>query len=60
MADLFGNKNKFGVPVDESGTAGILMPKLKFRFRVKVEKFRQRKRATEFTQNVMNVSRPKD
>ena len=37
MADLFGNKNKFGVPVDDSGTAGILMPKLKFRFRVKVE-----------------------
>ena len=59
MADLFGNKNKFGVPVDESGTAGILMPKLKFRFRVKVEGFGNEQRATEFTQNVMNVSRPK-
>ena len=56
---LFGNKNKFGVPVDEAGTAGILMPKLKFRFRVKVEDFGTANRATEFTQNVMNVSRPK-
>jgi hypothetical protein len=59
MAELFGNMNKFGVPVDESGTAGILMPKLKFRFRVKVENFGGQKGAREFTQNVMNVSRPK-
>jgi hypothetical protein len=59
MADLFGNMNKFGVPVDESGTAGILMPKLKFRFRVKVENFGAQGNAREFTQNVMNVSRPK-
>tara|TARA_R110000744_G_scaffold118522_1_gene221374 strand:+ start:3121 stop:3759 length:639 start_codon:yes stop_codon:yes gene_type:complete len=59
MADLFANKNKFGVPVDESGTAGILMPKLKFRFRVKVENFGNQGSAKEFTQNVMNVSRPK-
>ena len=59
MADLFGNKNKFGVPVDDSGTAGILMPKLKLRFRVKVEDFGAQGNAREFTQNVMNVSRPK-
>ncbi len=59
MADLFGNMNKFGVPVDESGNAGILMPKLKFRFRVKVEDFGAQGNAREFTQNVMNVSRPK-
>lgn len=59
MADLFGNINKFGVPVDESGNAGILMPKLKFRFRVKVEDFGAQGNAREFTQNVMNVSRPK-
>ena len=59
MADIFGNTNKFGVPVDESGTAGILMPKLKFRFRVKVENFGAQGAAREFTQNVMNVSRPK-
>ena len=59
MADLFGNMNKFGVPVDDSGTAGILMPKLKFRFRVKVENFGAQGNAREFTQNVMNVSRPK-
>lgn len=56
---IFGNTSKFGVPVDESGTAGILMPKLKFRFRVKVEDFGAQGNAREFTQNVMNVSRPK-
>ena len=59
MADLFGNKNKFGVPVDESGTSGILMPKLKFRFRVKVEDFGAQGNAREFTQNVMNVKQTK-
>lgn len=59
MADIFGNTSKFGVPVDDSGSAGILMPKLKFRFRVKVEDFGAQGNAREFTQNVMNVSRPK-
>ena len=60
MADLFGNKNKFGVPVDDSGTAGILMPKLKFRFRVKVEDSCAKVMPREFTQNVMNVQQIQD
>lgn len=55
----FGNLNKFGVPVDDSGTAGILMPKLKYRFRVKMMNFGGLAETKEFTQNVMNVSRPK-
>jgi len=59
MADLFGNKSKFGVPIDDAGTAGILMPKLKFRFRVQVVDFGGEAIAKEFTQNGMNVSRPK-
>ena len=54
-------KDKFGVPV-VAGEAGILMPKLKFRFRVTMlsgfggdDEAGQRR----FTQNVVNVSRPK-
>lgn len=51
-------KSKFGVPIGDS--AGILMPKLKFRFRVQfLGNFAGLSRTQEFTQNVMNVTRPK-
>ena len=52
-------KNKFGVPVSSSEGQGILMPKLKFRFRVSLFDFGGNERSTKLTQNVMNVSRPK-
>jgi hypothetical protein len=52
-------KNKFGVPVVD-GEQGILMPKLKFRFRVAMlSGFGGEQETKRFTQNVMNVSRPK-
>ena len=52
-------KSKFGVPV--TGTeSGILMPKLKFRFRVSLlDNFGGQTETKKFTQNVMNVTRPK-
>jgi len=52
-------KNKFGVPFSSSEGQGILMPKLKFRFRVSLFDFGGNERSTKLTQNVMNVSRPK-
>ena len=52
-------KNKFGVPV-VAGEQGILMPKLKFRFRVSMlDGFGGDQSTRRFTQNVMNVTRPK-
>ena len=52
-------KSKFGVPV-VAGEQGILMPKLKFRFRVAMmQGFGGEGQTKKFTQNVMNVSRPK-
>ena len=62
MADenIIYTKNKFGVPFESDTGSGILMPKLKFRFRVKfTDKFGTDGRGLELTQNVMNVSRPK-
>lgn len=54
-------KNKFGVPiVDENQTgSGILMPKLKYRFRVTFfNQFGGGAEAKTITQNVQNVTRP--
>jgi len=52
-------KSKFGVPVT-ANEAGILMPKLKFRFRVSLlNGFGGLQETKKFTQNVMNVTRPK-
>jgi len=51
--------HKFGVPVADSA-GGILMPKLKYRFRVTMlGNFGGRPRDTVFTQNVQSVTRPK-
>ena len=56
-------KSKFGVPIDGQGQ-GILMPKLKYRFRVSLLGFAgagdtDYKRSTVLTQNVQSVTRPK-
>jgi hypothetical protein len=52
MADL----TQFGVPTD-SGTA-IVMPKLQYRFRVKMINFGNDATSDDFTQNVVSMSRP--
>ena len=51
--------SQFGVPLvpGVSGN-GILMPKLKYRFRVSLENFGVTKPTTELTKQVMNITRP--
>ena len=58
---LTQTKDKFGVPLaDGDSPAGILMPKLKFRFRVQFyNNFGGTDKQTVLTQNVQNVTRPK-
>lgn len=52
--------NRFGVPTEgNAGGTGILQPKLNYRFRVKVQSFGGLTAPTEFTRQVMNVTRPK-
>ena len=53
--------SKFTVPLstDQSATAqGLLMPKLKYRFRVSLENFGVSQTQTELTKQVVNVTRP--
>jgi len=51
--------SKFGVPT-MAGEKGILQPKLKYRFRVTLGAgFGGSGDTREYTQNVMNVTRPK-
>ena len=53
--------SKFTVPLPagQSATAqGLLMPKLKYRFRVSLENFGVTKPTTELTKQVVSVSRP--
>lgn len=53
--------NKFTVPLasDQSAsTQGLLMPKLKYRFRVTLETFGVSSPTTELTKQVMDVTRP--
>lgn len=53
-------KSKFGVPVTGNTGSGILMPKLKYRFRVTMlGGFGGQPEARALTQNVQNVTRPK-
>ncbi len=53
-------KSKFGVPVTGATGSGILMPKLKYRFRVSfLNNFGGTPEAKVLTQNVQNVGRPK-
>jgi hypothetical protein len=54
--------NKFTVPLSTNQSAsaqGLLMPKLKFRFRVTFENFGVSQPTTELTKQVMNFTRPK-
>jgi len=54
--------NKFTVPLstNQSATAqGLLMPKLKFRFRVSFENFGVSQPTTELTKQVIDFTRPK-
>jgi len=54
-------KDKFGVPLtDTAGSAkGILMPKLKYRFRVNfIAPFAGNQATTTMTQNIQSVTRP--
>jgi hypothetical protein len=53
--------SKFSVPLPTGQSAtsqGLLMPKLKYRFRVSLENFGVTKPTTELTKQVMNVTRP--
>ena len=53
-------RSKFGVPVTGNNGSGILMPKLKYRFRVSfLGGFGGEAESRVLTQNVQNVSRPK-
>jgi hypothetical protein len=61
MASLSSLKN-FTVPLPAGGQSnssqGLLMPKLKYRFRVTLENFGAGYATTELTKQVMNVTRP--
>jgi hypothetical protein len=53
-------KSKFGVPITGATGSGILMPKLKYRFRVSfLNNFGGSAETKVLTQNVQNVTRPK-
>jgi hypothetical protein len=52
-------KSKFGVPVTGAIGSGILMPKLKYRFRVTFLGLAGEAETRTLTQNVQNVTRPK-
>jgi hypothetical protein len=61
MASLSSLKN-FTVPLPAGGASntaqGLLMPKLKYRFRVTLENFGAGYATTELTKQVMNITRP--
>jgi len=52
--------NKFGIPMPSgTGRGGLLMPKLKYRFRVRVNNFGPVNGGLELTRQVMSVDKPK-
>jgi hypothetical protein len=52
-------KNRFGVPIGDSGPLGIVMPKLKYRFRVSfLTPFAGSTDSKTMTQNIQSVTRP--
>lgn len=56
---ITSTKNKFGVPLSGASGTGILMPKMKFRFRVSMlAPFAGGAETKTFTQNVVSVTRP--
>ena len=53
-------KSKFGVPVTGNTGSGVLMPKLKYRFRVSfLNNFGGNAETKVLTQNIQSVTRPK-
>lgn len=50
--------NRMTVPLGEQPSQGLLMPKLKYRFRVFFENFGVSKPTTELTKQVMSFARP--
>ena len=50
--------SKFSVPIPGVGNQGLLMPKLKYRFRVTLENFGITKPTTELTKQVVSAARP--
>lgn len=53
-------KSRFGVPITGATGSGIIMPKLKYRFRVSfLNNFGGSAETTTLTQNIQNVNRPK-
>jgi len=53
-------KSRFGVPLTGATGSGIIMPKLKYRFRVSfLNNFGGTPETTTLTQNIQNVTRPK-
>jgi len=53
-------KSRFGVPITGATGSGIMMPKLKYRFRVSfLNNFGGTSETTTLTQNIQNVTRPK-
>jgi hypothetical protein len=56
---VINTKSKFGVPLSGNQGSGVLMPKLKYRFRVSMlGGFAGVSQATSLTQNVVSVGRP--
>ena len=59
MPQTTETKSRFGVPITGATGSGILMPKLKYRFRVAfLAPFGASNRSTELTQNIQSVTRP--
>jgi hypothetical protein len=61
MADNFGSLNRFTVPLttnQSASTQGLLMPKLKYRFRAVFENFGVSPDRVELTKQVASISRP--
>lgn len=50
--------SKFTVPIPGASSQGLLMPKLRYRFRTIVENFGITTPRTEITKQVMNITRP--
>jgi hypothetical protein len=50
--------NRFTVPLNSSPTQGLLMPKLKYRFRATFINFGVDKTTTELTKQVVDIKRP--
>lgn len=55
---MINTLTNFGIPIGSGGRGGILMPKVKNRFRVTVIQFAGEPNPVQFTRQVISVSRP--